>query len=489
MVTPIYDYDVQLSASDNRAPKSANVNGSSHQRGSLQNPRHSSAYAPSYMHYPTDPNDYSRGSKYDDRYYGRQYSGSRTPPRRRHRSYDSRPDTPSTIDDYYPRNRAVYTDSEYSNSPPRGSRGRASSYSPPPRHRSEYSRTPSRERYNPSRVREDDRNRVSYPYGDDDYSHSHRYSSYPHSYNQQDRTRERPSDDPIAQRPPNYQIQATGHGEQEQGAHPRPSGHVPSHATLASQHSAHRPNRHSVDYAYDPPLEHSMQGGSVAGSHGNRPADEYGLPLTSASLHAGRSPFFPPGGESASRPMSTLSPSVMGGHMAPSIMTNSSGGGRDHGSSNFLDEMVQSYLRSLPPHPDWRPSKCTGRKRAVCVRQFHLVFKFSFRFSLTIQKIGINYVGQRKELRGCFNDAKSMREFLIRSFLSFIFFSFRHHYVLGHHNFPPSEILLLTDVDPSLPRPTRKELFNAFMWLVKDAKCHDSLFIHCSLRIFFFFLM
>ncbi len=368
MVTPIYDYDVQLSASDNREPKSANVNGSSHQRGVLRHPRHSSAYAPSYMNYPTDPNDHSHGSKYGDRYYDRRYSRSRTPPRRRHRSYDSRPGTPSTIDTYNLHNRAVYTDSEYSSS--RDSRGRASSYSPPPRHRRERSRTPSRERYNSSRVREDDRQRVSYPYGDDDYSYSHRYSSYPHSYNQ-DRTRERPSDDPIAQRPPNYQTQATSHGQQEQGAHPRPSGHVPSHETLASQHSAHRPNRHSVDYAYDPPLEHSIQGSNVAGSHGNRLADEHGRPPTSASLYAGRSPFFPPGGESASRPVSTLSPSAMGSHMAPSIMTTSSAGGRAYDSSNFLDEMVQTYLRSLPPHPDWRPSKCTGRKKAVCVRHFN----------------------------------------------------------------------------------------------------------------------
>jgi len=28
-------------------------------------------------------------------------------------------------------------------------------------------------------------------------------------------------------------------------------------------------------------------------------------------------------------------------------------------------------------------------------------------------KIGINYVGQEKELRGCYNDAKSMANFLI----------------------------------------------------------------------------
>jgi hypothetical protein len=33
--------------------------------------------------------------------------------------------------------------------------------------------------------------------------------------------------------------------------------------------------------------------------------------------------------------------------------------------------------------------------------------------NLTTLKIGINYVGQEKELRGCYNDAKNMANFLI----------------------------------------------------------------------------
>jgi metacaspase-1 len=30
-------------------------------------------------------------------------------------------------------------------------------------------------------------------------------------------------------------------------------------------------------------------------------------------------------------------------------------------------------------------------------------------------------------------------------------------------------------------RPTRKNMFDAMKWLVKDAKKHDSLFFHCNI--------
>ncbi|KAF9531516.1 caspase domain-containing protein [Crepidotus variabilis] len=97
----------------------------------------------------------------------------------------------------------------------------------------------------------------------------------------------------------------------------------------------------------------------------------------------------------------------------------------------------------MPVHPEFCLSKCNRRKKAVC--------------------IGINYVGQKNELRGCYNDARDMRDFLMRQY-----------------QFPPDQILLLTDADSKSPLPTRKEMFNAFMWLVKDAQKDDSLFFHYS---------
>ncbi|KAI0339184.1 hypothetical protein BDW22DRAFT_1361639 [Trametopsis cervina] len=103
------------------------------------------------------------------------------------------------------------------------------------------------------------------------------------------------------------------------------------------------------------------------------------------------------------------------------------------------------------PHADnhthshvWGYSKCTGRKKALC--------------------IGINYFGQQQELHGCINDAKNVRNFLIR-----------------HWGYKADDIVLLTD-DSSNSRstPTRVNILDAMRWLVKDAHQHDSLFFHYS---------
>ncbi|PPQ93586.1 hypothetical protein CVT25_005466 [Psilocybe cyanescens] len=112
---------------------------------------------------------------------------------------------------------------------------------------------------------------------------------------------------------------------------------------------------------------------------------------------------------------------------------------------NFLED-VQRYLKILPPAPNFCYSKCNGRKKAVC--------------------IGINYVGQKDELRGCANDARNMRRFII-----------------DYYGFQSQNILLLVDDghgSSSSLRPTRKEMFNAMQWLVKGAQMHDSLFFHYS---------
>ncbi|KAJ8455016.1 hypothetical protein ONZ45_g19081 [Pleurotus djamor] len=71
-------------------------------------------------------------------------------------------------------------------------------------------------------------------------------------------------------------------------------------------------------------------------------------------------------------------------------------------------------------------SRCTGRRKALC--------------------IGINYLGQPNELRGCINDAKRVRDFL----------------------YHPRRI------------PTRENIIDAMRWLVRSAKQDDSLFFHYS---------
>ncbi|KAF7791163.1 hypothetical protein EIP86_002174 [Pleurotus ostreatoroseus] len=79
-------------------------------------------------------------------------------------------------------------------------------------------------------------------------------------------------------------------------------------------------------------------------------------------------------------------------------------------------------------------------------------------------KIGINYTGTREELRGCVNDAKNVRKFLMR-----------------HFNYKSEDIVLLTDdATDSRLIPTKQNMLNAMHWLVHNAHPHDALFFHYS---------
>ncbi|KAF5376933.1 hypothetical protein D9615_007299 [Tricholomella constricta] len=100
---------------------------------------------------------------------------------------------------------------------------------------------------------------------------------------------------------------------------------------------------------------------------------------------------------------------------------------------------------SLPPlNPQFQYSKCTGRKKALC--------------------IGINYKGQQNELRGCINDARHVRDFLINKW--------------GYRS---GDIVLLSDDSKhSRQQPTRKNIIDAMRWLIRSAKPDDSLFFHYS---------
>ncbi|OCH91748.1 hypothetical protein OBBRIDRAFT_791973 [Obba rivulosa] len=94
--------------------------------------------------------------------------------------------------------------------------------------------------------------------------------------------------------------------------------------------------------------------------------------------------------------------------------------------------------------PSFQYSKCTGRRKAVC--------------------IGINYYGQPNQLHGCVNDARNVRNFLIQ-----------------HYNYKSEDVVLLTD-DSSHARsqPTKANIRDAMRWLVQGAQPHDSLFFHYS---------
>ncbi|KAI0041915.1 hypothetical protein FA95DRAFT_1564901 [Auriscalpium vulgare] len=112
------------------------------------------------------------------------------------------------------------------------------------------------------------------------------------------------------------------------------------------------------------------------------------------------------------------------------------------GQQNFGPQFQGAQQQQQQPF--FQYSQCNGRKKALC--------------------IGINYIGQQAELRGCINDARNIERFLCQQF----------HY-------KPEDIVVLTD-DQNEPRsrPTRDNMLRAMQWLVRDAQPNDSLFFHYS---------
>lgn len=79
--------------------------------------------------------------------------------------------------------------------------------------------------------------------------------------------------------------------------------------------------------------------------------------------------------------------------------------------------------------------------------------------------MGITYPNTDRPLKGCINDANSMKDMLIRRF-----------------NFPESSILMLTDDEATDPDkiPTKQNIMRAMSWLVEGCEPGDSLVFHYS---------
>ncbi len=133
-------------------------------------------------------------------------------------------------------------------------------------------------------------------------------------------------------------------------------------------------------------------------------------------------------------------PSVPG---MPSVNSN----GYVNGNQNAPPpppQSMQSFGGGAPQGYAFQYSNCTGRRKALL--------------------IGINYFGQRGQLRGCINDVKNMSAFL-------------------HDNFgyQRDDMVILTDDQQNpMSQPTKQNILRAMHWLVKDARPNDSLFFHYS---------
>ncbi|VUC20708.1 unnamed protein product [Clonostachys rosea] len=104
----------------------------------------------------------------------------------------------------------------------------------------------------------------------------------------------------------------------------------------------------------------------------------------------------------------------------------------------------QHFGQGAPSGYDFRYSNCTGRRKALL--------------------IGINYFGQRGQLRGCINDVRNMTAYLVE-----------------HFGYRREDMVILTDDQQNpMSQPSKQNILRAMHWLVKGAMPNDSLFFHYS---------
>lgn len=105
---------------------------------------------------------------------------------------------------------------------------------------------------------------------------------------------------------------------------------------------------------------------------------------------------------------------------------------------------AQQFGSGAPNGYTFQYSNCTGKRKALLV--------------------GINYFGQRGQLRGCINDVKNMSTYLNQ-----------------HFGYKREDMVCLTDDQQNpMSQPTKQNIYRAMHWLVKDARPNDSLFFHYS---------
>ncbi|KAK5075285.1 Ca(2+)-dependent cysteine protease [Lithohypha guttulata] len=104
----------------------------------------------------------------------------------------------------------------------------------------------------------------------------------------------------------------------------------------------------------------------------------------------------------------------------------------------------QAFGHGAPSQYQFQYSNCTGKRKALL--------------------IGINYFGQRGQLRGCINDVKNMSTYLNQNF-----------------GYAREDMVILTDDQQNeMSQPKKRNILRAMHWLVKDAQPNDSLFFHYS---------
>ncbi|TGJ78309.1 hypothetical protein E0Z10_g10457 [Xylaria hypoxylon] len=139
----------------------------------------------------------------------------------------------------------------------------------------------------------------------------------------------------------------------------------------------------------------------------------------------------------------TNTPSQYGRPSMPTVNSNSYSHG-NYGAPPPPPAGPQHFGQGAPENYAFQYSNCTGRRKALL--------------------IGINYFGQRGQLRGCINDVRNMSSYLVE-----------------HYGYKREDMVILTDDQQNpMSQPTKQNLLRAMHWLVKDARPNDSLFFHYS---------
>jgi hypothetical protein len=145
-------------------------------------------------------------------------------------------------------------------------------------------------------------------------------------------------------------------------------------------------------------------------------------------------------------PLAAASPASIHHITAQTTMFGKLGKAHAEKIASHVQKAVNSHLNANTPQSTEQATESlgaiTGRRRALF--------------------IGINYYGQKGELRGCINDVKNIKGFLTS-------------------NYRIDEVMVLTD-DQKDPRliPTRSNILNAFRWLRNGVRAGDSLILHYS---------
>lgn len=127
----------------------------------------------------------------------------------------------------------------------------------------------------------------------------------------------------------------------------------------------------------------------------------------------------------------------------PTVNSNSYSHGNHHAPPP-PPQAPQQFGYGAPADYNFRYSQCNGRHKALL--------------------IGINYFGQRGQLRGCINDVRNMSSYLVE-----------------HFGYKREDMVILTDDQQNpMSQPTKQNILRAMHWLVKDARPNDSLFFHYS---------